>query len=80
MIGLWPFLQDGVKLAQALVAAGGTTASAAEIAAALRGYERERTARSAPVIVKSWIMGAQLRIRGGPVSHPLLTNVASTAV
>jgi hypothetical protein len=56
-----------VKLAQALLAAGGAAAPAAAIAEALRGFERERTARAAPVIAKSWIMGFQLRIKGAPV-------------
>ena len=56
-------LQDGVKLAQAVQGAGGAAASPAVLAEALRSFERERTARSTPVAVKSRFMGALLQIR-----------------
>ena len=56
-------LQDGVKLAQAVQGAGGAAASPAVLAEALRSFERERTARSTPVTVKSRFMGALLQIR-----------------
>ena len=60
--------QDGIKLAQALAAAGGLAAAPAAAAAALRGYERERTARAAPVTTKSWILGAALQVQNPLVS------------
>ena len=56
-------LQDGVKLAQAVQGAGGAAASPAVLAEALRSFERERTARSTPIMVKSRFMGALLQIR-----------------
>ncbi|CAK0786834.1 hypothetical protein CVIRNUC_010048 [Coccomyxa viridis] len=56
-------LEDGVKLAQAVQGAGGAAASPAVLAEALRSFERERTARSTPVTVKSRFMGALLQIR-----------------
>ena len=65
--------QDGLKLAQALAAAGGLAAPPAAVAAALRGYERERTARAAPVTKKSWCMGAALQIQNRWVSNRTIT-------
>ena len=66
--------QDGVKLAQALAAAGGLEAPPHALADALRGYERERSARAAPVIKKSYTMGTMLQIQNPIVSfrdiHP----------
>ena len=63
-------------LAKALVAAGGASAPAAAVAAALRRYEVERVGRAMPVTVKSHIMGAMLQIRNSWVTLrlPCLPN------
>ena len=65
-----PCPQDGVKLAQALQGAGGAGAAPANLAEALRAFERERTARATPVTVKSHMMGAMLQIRNPLVRGP----------
>ena len=62
-------------LAKALVAAGGASAPAAAVAAALRGYEAERVARAMPVTVKSQIMGAMLQIRFPGVRQSRLVHI-----
>ena len=61
-----------MKLAQALHGAGGAGAAPANIAEALREFERERTARAIPVTVKSRMMGAMLQIRN-PLVRGALT-------
>ncbi len=66
---IWCCVQDGIKLAQALAAAGGLDATPAALAAALRSYEHERTARAAPVISKSHAMGRALQLRNPLVRH-----------
>jgi len=72
------FLQDGVKLAQALQDAGGAGAAPANVAEALREFERERTARAIPVTVKSHMMGAMLQIRSSLVrGHPSCDMICS---
>ncbi len=65
-------------LAKAIAAAGGAAAPAKQIAAALRGYERERVARAMPVTVKSHVMGAMLQIRNPWVSHPFGVQLSVT--
>ena len=60
--------QDGIKLAQELAAAGGLAAPPAAMAAALRSYERERSARAAPVTKRSRYMGAALQMENPWVS------------
>ena len=60
-----------MKLAQALQDAGGAAGAPANIAEALRAFERERTARAIPVTVKSHMMGSMLQIRNPLVRQPL---------
>ena len=59
-----------MKLAQALQDAGGAGAAPANVAEALREFERERTARAIPVTVKSHMMGAMLQIKSFLVRGP----------
>jgi hypothetical protein len=72
----WSVPQDGVRLALVLQKAGGGAAaplaslSPAQLAAALREFERERTARVGPITKKSYNMGWLLQLPYSPVRDP----------